>query len=104
MTYEFCLLWDMFLFTQIVFQEKNNHARLIFNLRSTMTIYSNSSSIFLIDYWQPIALMRLFLPNCIFSSDFGWFLMRKYKHSENCKVGGHHCLPKSTTGRKLKNC
>lgn len=55
-------------------------------------------------YWQLIALMGPLLPNSFFSSDFGWFLMRKYKHSKNCKVGGHHCLPKSTTGKKLRNC
>lgn len=79
-------------------RKKTNHVRLILNLGSTVIILS--SSVLLMDYWQSNAFMGHLLPNSIFSGDFGWFLMRKYKHSENCKVGGHHCLTKSTTGKK----
>lgn len=74
-------------------------------LGSTIIIHSNSRSVLLIELTGSLLLLwDVSFPAPSSSSDFGWFLMRRYKHSENCKVGGHQCLPKSTTGKKLKNC
>lgn len=85
---------------------KNNHVRLIFNLGSTAIIHSNSSSssILLIEFTGSLLLLwdhSFPTPSsAAILAGFSWGNINTVR--KNCKVGGHHCLPKSTTGKSLR--
>lgn len=63
MTYEFCPLWDMFLFTQVVFWEENQSYKTDMYhmtdtvLGSTIIIHSNSRSVLLIELTGSLLLL-----------------------------------------------